>query len=82
MEVILTREAKKALARLPLNHREKVSKKMLLLEHEPFYGKKLGGELANLRSMKAWPYRILYIIDEKRKEVYVFNILHRQGAYK
>ncbi len=82
MEVILTPEAKKHFAHLPANQQKKVSKKMLVLEHEPFSGKKLGGEFAQQHSLKVWPYRILYMIYEKRKEIYILSILHRQGAYK
>lgn len=82
MLVYLTAEAQKQYARLSPTDRAKIRKKLTMLETEPLAGKKLLGELKNLRSLKAWPYRIIYSLDEKHREVWVVSILHRQGAYR
>lgn len=82
MEVILTPQALKQYEHLPNSDQKKIKKKLLLLQAHPQEGKKLTGSLSNLRSLKAWPYRILYYIDEKKKRVFIVTIAHRQGVYK
>ena len=81
MRVILSKEAQKNYNRLPKPSQTKIKKKLTALQQNPLLGKKLGGELEGDRSLRAWPYRIIYSIDEKQNEIRVSNILHRQGAY-
>jgi len=81
MEVIITPEASKQYKKLPKPEQKKVRRKLLILEEDPYGGKKLFGELSELRSLKAWPYRLLYYINESEEKVYVVTIAHRQGAY-
>ncbi len=54
----------------------------MLLEHDPTVGKKLTGELNGIRSLHAWPYRILYEINEQAQKIEVHKIAHRQGVYQ
>ena len=82
MQVILSNDAKKQYDHLPESEQKKVKKKLLSLETNPLSGKKLSGELAIYRSLRTWPYRIIYIINEEKKRVEVSDIEHRQGAYK
>ena len=82
MDVFLTEEARKQYKKLSKAEKDKVDKKIILLFKEPFIGKKLTGEYKNFKSLKAWPYRIIYWIDEPKKIIWVISILHRQGAYK
>jgi mRNA-degrading endonuclease RelE of RelBE toxin-antitoxin system len=82
MEVHLTSDAIKQYRRLPKSDSQKINKKLLQLQENPFSGKKLSGELAGSLSLKAWPYRIIYNIDVAGREIWVLSILHRQGAYK
>ncbi len=81
MQVILSKEAQKNYNHLPKVQQIKIKKKITALQENPYLGKKLEGELAGDRSLRAWPYRIIYSIDRKQKKVFVFSILHRQGAY-
>jgi mRNA-degrading endonuclease RelE of RelBE toxin-antitoxin system len=81
MQVILTPKALKQFNKLPLADQSKIKKKLLLLEQSPLEGKKLTGELADLRSLRAWPYRILYHVQPKEKKLYVVTVAHRQGVY-
>lgn len=78
--VILSREANKDLNSLPKIEQKKIIKKLVVLRSEPFLGKLLSGELKGFRSLKAWPYRILYEFENSR--IMVHRIVHRQGAYK
>lgn len=82
MIVIFTTEAQKQYDKLRSSDQKKIQKKILLLEKNPLSGKKLSGELKDRRSLRSWPYRIIYFIKESKKETWVVSILHRQNAYK
>jgi len=82
MDVLLTKEANKQYTKLVKTDKIKVDKKILLLFIDSSAGKKLSGEFKGKCSLKAWPYRIIYIVDESKKVIWILSILHRQGAYK
>lgn len=81
VQVIITPRAQKQFNHLPQSEQAKIRKKLSALESDFLIGKKLSGELSELRSLKAWPYRIIYHIDREQKKVFVTSIVHRQGAY-
>lgn len=81
MRVIITPKASKQFDKLPITEKVKIQKKLQVLEANPLSGKKLSGELTELRSFRAWPYRIIYYIDDKKDTLYVASIIHRQGVY-
>ncbi len=81
MQVILSKEAQKNYNHLPKVGQLKIKKKITALQENPYLGKKLEGELAGDRSLRAWPYRIIYSIDKKQDKIIVSSILHRQGVY-
>ncbi|OGG14799.1 hypothetical protein A2773_06895 [Candidatus Gottesmanbacteria bacterium RIFCSPHIGHO2_01_FULL_39_10] len=70
----------KQLKKLPLSEKKKVIRKLELLANDPLTGKQLKGELAGFRSLRVWPYRIIYEIS--KDEITVYSIAHRQGVYK
>ena len=82
MKVILSKDARKQYEHLPKSQQKKILKKLKALETNASAGKKLTGELDGIYSLRAWPYRILYEIDEKSKKIEIHKIAHRQGAYK
>ncbi|OGM08521.1 hypothetical protein A2Z67_02205 [Candidatus Woesebacteria bacterium RBG_13_36_22] len=82
MQVIITPRVLKQYNRLPKTEQVKIKKKLLMLEQYPQEGKKLSGEYSELHSLKAWPYRIIYFIDNRQRKVYIVTISHRQGVYK
>ena len=84
MKVLLTADAEKQFKKLPTQDRRKVEKKLKLLAKDPQAGKKLAGAYAGNRSLRAWPYRIIYMITttSQPEAVIVLAILHRQGAYR
>ena len=81
MQVIITPKAQKHYEHLPKNEQAKVKKRLSVLENDPLAGKKLAGELKEQRSLKAWPYRIIYYINVADGKLYVTTIQHRQGVY-
>ena len=82
MEVILSKTAEKNYKKLPKSEQSKILKKLKSLEEDPTSGKKLEGQLSIYRSLRAWPYRIIYFVNKKENKIEVDSILHRQGAYK
>lgn len=82
MKVALSPRAEKHFLLYPKSERLKIGKKIYILEEQPFAGKILSGEFAGHRSFRAWPYRIIYSVDQKKQLVLVVDILHRQRAYK
>ncbi len=84
MKVLLTSDAEKQFLKLPKPERRKIEKKLRLLAENPHAGKKLAGNYANQRSLRAWPYRIIYTVSSASHQevITVIAILHRQGAYK
>jgi mRNA-degrading endonuclease RelE of RelBE toxin-antitoxin system len=45
-------------------------------------GKKLQGDHKGQRSLRVWPYRIVYVVQQKVVTIAVLKIGHRQGVYK
>ena len=82
MQVILSKEAQRHFKNLPQSEKIKIRKKLLVLQENPYDGKKLSGKLETQRSLRAWPYRIIYFFNKKEKRVEINSILHRQGVYK
>jgi mRNA-degrading endonuclease RelE of RelBE toxin-antitoxin system len=84
MKVLLTADAEKQFRKLQKVERSKVGKKLKLLVQDPHAGKKLAGDYENQRSLRAWPYRIIYTVATISGEeaILVVAILHRQGAYR
>ncbi len=82
MRIIVTPKALTHYKRFPKQEILKIQQKLKLLETNPYLGKKLEGKFAGTYSFRAWPYRIIYLIDNKQKTIFIVSILHRQGAYK
>lgn len=79
----LRKSAEKALKKLDKKYQKYVYEKLLELGENPRGHKceKLAGADQGYRKV-AWPYRILYTIDDKNKIVDVYLIAHRKEAYK
>jgi len=82
MNVVLSENALKQYKNLPKDAQIKVKKKLLALEKDVYLGKKLVGELKDFRSVRVWPYRIIYEINKSKTRIEIHVIAHRQGAYK
>ena len=82
MDVVLSKNAAKQYAHLPKTEQVKIKKNLFILQEDSLAGKKLEGELDTYRSLRAWPYRIVYMLNKQKRRVEVTEIIHRQGAYK
>lgn len=74
--------ARKQLKKLPKYKQLKALNKIEKLKNDPYAGKKLMGVFAGLRSLKVWPYRIIYRYSPQDKILFINVIQHRQKVYK
>lgn len=79
--VILTPRAQKDVNNLPQEILPRIYAHINSLKADPFLGKKLKGDLKDHYSVRVWPYRIIYILD-KRTNVWIVRVSHRQEVYK
>ncbi|MBU0572399.1 type II toxin-antitoxin system RelE/ParE family toxin [Patescibacteria group bacterium] len=82
MKVEYSHTAEKQIKKLPKDKQVKVLTTIRKLKNDPYAGKKLKGEFEELRSLKVWPYRIIYRYLPQEKLLFINVIRHRQKAYK
>lgn len=82
MNVLLTPAASKQLTKLPRVTHPRIFRHLDYLKANPFAGKPLERNLKDHYSLRAWPYRILYVIIKNKQIILVTAIEHRQGVYK
>ena len=82
MRIEYSNLARKQLKKFTRDQKIKVLKKIEKLKNDPYAGKKLKGEFGDLRSLRVWPYRIIYRWLPQDKLLFINVIQHRQGAYK
>ena len=82
MKVEYSNTAEKQIKKLPKNKQKKVLITIEKLKNDPYAGKKLKGEFEELRSLKVWPYRIIYRYLPQEKLLFINVVKHRQKAYK
>lgn len=80
-QVFYKPSAIKELEELPKKFRQKAIDAVVALESGDFYKvEKMRGTPNFYRSKRAWPYRILFTIEEGI--IRIAAIAHRQGVYK
>ncbi len=80
-EILYKPSAIRELEDLPKSFQLKVLGAIEALKKGDFYKvEKLQGEKDFFRSKRAWPYRILFTLEESK--IRVTNILHRKEAYR
>ncbi len=82
MKVEYSNTARKQLKKLPKTKQIKVLAKIQKLKNDPYAGKKLKGEFGGLRSLKIWPYWIIYRYLVQDRLLFINVIQHRQKTYK
>lgn len=60
--------------------KKKIKKSLVKLSKDPHKGKKLTGDLKDQYSIRAWPYRIVYLIQ--KQTIIILDIGHRKEIYK
>ena len=82
MRVEYSNTARKEIKKLPKRKQLKIILTIQKLKNDPYAGKKLKGEFEGLRSLKIWPYRIIYRYLTQDKLIFINVIQHRQKVYK
>lgn len=82
MDVVLSRDAAKQFDRIPKIQRDKIVRKLKIIQGNPQIGKYLVGELSGIYSVRAWPYRLLYRIVKDQNQINVVRIAHRKDVYR
>lgn len=72
--------ALKQLQKLSGLEQRKVIKKIEYLAGNPELGKQLKGVFAGLRSIRAWPYRVVYQLEDSK--ITIVSIAHRKDVYR
>lgn len=82
MKFVYKDEALKQLKRIGPTELKKAKKKILLLADDPLAGKPLQGNFRGLRSLRAWPLRIIYSFNSDTQAVIIETVDYRGNVYK
>ncbi len=82
MQLFYKNEAIHKLKKLGPSEKLKAKRKIESLLLNPLVGKKLKGELVELRSLKAWPLRIIYTFDARSESITIITVDYRGNVYK
>lgn len=75
-------KAQKELESLSVKDQKQVLAVFDVLRENPAAGKQLQGKFKGFRSIRVWPYRIIYVIDHKIITVTIVKIGHRKNVYR
>lgn len=81
-DIRYSRTAAKSILRLDRPTKARIEEAILAVSENPLIGKKLKGTFAKekLRSLKVWPYRIIYRFD--RDSLEIAFVEHRKDVYR
>ena len=80
--ILITKRFKRSFKTLPQNIKQRIYEAILLLTEKPYIGTKLTGELAGLLRLRIEDYRIIYMTNEKEKQIILIDVGHRKKIYK
>ena len=80
--IIIKPKAQKRLHSLSKKDQKKIATLIDILKEKPLAGKQLEGKYEGFHSLRAWLYRIIYMVDHKIITVTVVKIEHRKDAYR
>lgn len=81
MQILYKSEAVKNLKKIAPPERQKAKRKIDALLANPLAGKKLKGEFSDLRSVRAWPLRIIYTFDAEKQILQIVTVDYRGSVY-
>ena len=82
MQIFYKEEAIKNLKNIHASDKQKAKKKIESLLANPLLGKKLKGEFSELRSLRAWPLRIIYLFNPEAKTITIITVDYQGNVYK
>lgn len=72
----------KQLSKLPHKQQQRITAAVVGLREDPYSGKKLSGKYRDYYSLRVWPYRVIYTVQQQKLLVLIIRIGHRQGVYR
>ncbi len=75
-------KALKQLETLPKKDQKRVLAAFDVLRENPAAGQQLEGKYKGLRSLRLWPYPIIYAVDHSIITVTVVKVGHRKDVYR
>ncbi len=81
-QVLIKRSAEKELNGLPAEIKNRISRRLLILETSPRPPgvKRLQGQEAY--RMRVGDYRVLYTVEDRLREVMIYAVGHRRDVYR
>lgn len=80
--LLMTKQADKQFENLPKKDQKRVQASFEVLRENPTAGKLLEGKYKGFRTLRIWPYRIIYVVDHGIITVTVVKIGHRKDVYR
>ena len=81
-KALFTRSFLREYRKLPKEARKRIEEAILEVVERPYSGTKLRGELTGYYRWRVGNYRIIYIINEKDKQVVFIDIGIRKSIYE
>ena len=68
----------KEFGKLPKNVQERIKERLEVLKRSPFAGLPLHGSLKGKYRIRVGDYRIIYMVSEKERRVYLLGVVRRK----
>ncbi len=82
-DLFLSKEFERQYSKLEPKTKARIVSKLTEVEEAPHHtGKPLKHNLKGIWSARAGKYRILYLIDEKKRKINIITLRHREHVYK
>jgi mRNA interferase RelE/StbE len=84
MKVFILPKARKALGKLPTKTKNKIVKAIDSLQNFPDISSKQVKKLTTQPGyrLRAGDYRVLFIVDQKKDNLYIARLAHRKDVYR
>jgi mRNA interferase RelE/StbE len=79
--LVVTNRFRRSFKNVEKSVQERVFDILSELMEKPYTGTKLSGELSGLWRIRVGDYRIIYLINEKEKQVILIDVGHRKKIY-
>ncbi|NCN06676.1 MAG: type II toxin-antitoxin system RelE/ParE family toxin [Candidatus Pacebacteria bacterium] len=82
MQIVYLPKTKKHFRQLDKKQISRIINAIELLPTTPDLGKQLVGKLRGKRSLRVWPYRVVYSLDQKQNLIIIEAVQHRKEVYR
>jgi len=79
--LIATSRFERSFRKLDKQTKLRIDEHLRILETDPYSGKQLHGELKGKYSLRIGEFRVIYMINQQEKAVYLLDVGHRKAIY-